>query len=67
LVTETAQIETGMVEKSSWDQANRRQKHVLVGEIKRNLAKLSKTTFTYRLSLNYFMDQYIKPPKIKFV
>jgi len=30
LLTETAEIETGMAEKSSWDQANRRQKHGLV-------------------------------------
>ncbi len=36
---ETAENETGMAEKSRWDQANRRQKPVLV-----------KTTFTYCFS-----------------
>ncbi len=30
LLKETAEIETGMAEKASWDQANRRQKHGLV-------------------------------------
>jgi hypothetical protein len=29
LLKETADIETGMAENSSWDQANRRQKHGL--------------------------------------
>jgi archaellum component FlaG (FlaF/FlaG flagellin family) len=48
LVKETAKIETGMAEKSSWDQAIIRQKLGLVGEIERKLDKLSKTTFTYR-------------------
>jgi hypothetical protein len=30
LLKETAKIETGMAEKSSWDLANKRQKHGLV-------------------------------------
>jgi hypothetical protein len=29
-VKETAEIETGMAENSSWDWANRRQKHALI-------------------------------------
>jgi hypothetical protein len=49
-VKETAEIESGMAEKSSWDQANIRQKIGWFGEIERKLAKLSKTTFTYRSS-----------------
>jgi hypothetical protein len=48
-VKETAEIETGMAEKSSWDQANIRKNQVWFGEIERKLAKL-KTTFTYRSS-----------------
>jgi hypothetical protein len=43
----TAEIETGMAEKSSpgsWDQAGKNL--VWFGEIERKLAKLSKTTFT---------------------
>jgi hypothetical protein len=47
---ETAEIETGMAEKSSWNQANIRQKLGWFGEIERILAKFSKTTFTYRSS-----------------
>jgi hypothetical protein len=47
---ETAETETGMAEKSSWDQANIRQKLGWFGEIERKLAKLSKTTFIYRFS-----------------
>jgi hypothetical protein len=43
----SAEIETGMAGKSSWDLANRRQKLVWFGELERKLAKLSKTTFTY--------------------
>jgi hypothetical protein len=45
----SAEIDTGMAEKASWDQANRRQK-IWFGEIERKLAKLSKITFTYRSS-----------------
>jgi hypothetical protein len=49
---EPAEIETGMAEKSCWDQANRRQKICLVwrNTVERKLAKLSKTTFTYHSS-----------------
>ncbi len=44
-VKETAEIETGMAEKSSWDQANIRQiLEVWFEEIERKLSKLSKTT-----------------------
>jgi hypothetical protein len=46
-VKETAEIETGIAEKSSWDEANIRQKLGLLGEMER---KWSKTTFTYRSS-----------------
>jgi hypothetical protein len=38
LVKETAEIEIGMAEKSSWDQANIRQNYVWFGEIERKLA-----------------------------
>jgi hypothetical protein len=48
LFKETAEIETRMAGKSSWDEANRRQNLVWFGELERKLAKLSKTTFTYR-------------------
>jgi hypothetical protein len=47
---ETAEIETGMAGKSSWDQANRRKNLVWFGELERKLAKSSKTTFAYRSS-----------------
>ncbi len=43
------EIETGMAEKSSWDQANRPKNLVWFGEIERKLAKLSEITFTYVL------------------
>jgi hypothetical protein len=46
-VYKTAEIETGMAEKSSWDQANRGENLGLVWRNKRTLAKLSKTNFTY--------------------
>ncbi len=50
LVKETAEIETGMAEKSRLDKANIRQKLGLLWKntLQRRLAKLSKTTFTYR-------------------
>jgi hypothetical protein len=44
-VKETAEIETGMAEKSNWDQANIRQKLGWFGEIERKLAKLIKDYF----------------------
>jgi hypothetical protein len=60
LVKETAGIETGMAEKSSWAETKQTYGKNLVwfGEIERKLAKLSKTTFTVLtvLPLNYFMD-----------
>jgi hypothetical protein len=55
LLEKNEEIEIGMAEKSSWDQANRRQKNLVwFGEIERKLAKLSKTTFTYRSSSYLF-------------
>jgi hypothetical protein len=50
LVKDTAGTEIGMAEKSSWDHANIRQKLGLVWRNRKKLAKLSKTTFTYRSS-----------------
>jgi hypothetical protein len=38
---------------------------VWFGEIERKLAKLSMTTFTYRFSSNYFMDEIIKTHREK--
>ena len=46
-IKETAEIETGMAEKSSWDQANIQKKLGLVGEMEGKLAKLLKTTLTF--------------------
>jgi len=51
LKKETAEIETGMAEKSSWDQANRRQKHGLVW---RNRKKISQIINDY-LYLPFFL------------
>ncbi len=50
LLKEIAEIETRMAEKPSWDRANRGKNMVQFGEIETKLAKLSKTTFTYRSS-----------------
>jgi hypothetical protein len=44
LFKETAEIETGMAEKSSWNQANRRQKH---GLFWRNIKKISQIIKDY--------------------
>ncbi len=44
LVKETAEIEAGMAEKSSWDQANMRQK---LGLIRRNRKKISQIIKDY--------------------
>jgi hypothetical protein len=54
---ETAETETGMAEKSSWDQANIQQNLCLIWRNRRKLAKLSKTTVLLLtvLPLNYFM------------
>jgi hypothetical protein len=54
---ERAENYTGMAEKSSWDQANRRQKHGLVWRDRKKISQIIKdySTFTYRSSLNYFM------------
>ncbi len=50
LKQEAVENETGMAEKSRWDQANRRKNLVWFGEIERKLAILSKTTTNYRSS-----------------
>ena len=50
LKQETAESETGMAEKSRWDQQTVGISLVWFGEIERKLAKLPKTTFTYRSS-----------------
>ncbi len=42
---ETAEIETGMAEKSSWDQANRRQKLGLVWRIRKKISQITKDYF----------------------
>jgi hypothetical protein len=42
---ETAEIETGMAEKSSWDQANRRQKLGLVWSIRKKISQIIKDYF----------------------
>jgi hypothetical protein len=41
-VKETAEIETGMAEKSSWDQANKRQKLGLVWRYRKNISQIIK-------------------------
>jgi hypothetical protein len=46
-----------MAEKSSWDQANKRQKFGLVWRHRKKLAKLSNTTLLTVLPINYFMVQ----------
>ncbi len=58
LLKETVEIETRMAEKSSWDQANRRQHMVWFGEIERKLAKkkYQRLLLLAVLPLNYFMD-----------
>ena len=42
---ETAEIETGMAEKSSWDQANRRQEHGLVWRNRKKISQIIKDYF----------------------
>ncbi len=44
---------------SSWDQQTEGENLVWFGEIERKLAKLSMTTFTYHLPLNYFMVAHL--------
>jgi hypothetical protein len=50
LLKETGDIETGMAEKSSWNQANRQQKVGLVWRNRKKVAKIPKTTFTNSFS-----------------
>jgi hypothetical protein len=50
LFKKTAGIESGMGEKSSWDQANRRQNLVLFGELKR-ISQIIKDVFYLPFSL----------------
>jgi hypothetical protein len=45
LFKETAEIETGMAGKSSWDQANRRQKLGLVWRIRKKISQIIKDYF----------------------
>jgi hypothetical protein len=45
IFTETAEIETGMAGKSSWDQANRRQKLGLVWRIRKKISQIIKDYF----------------------
>jgi hypothetical protein len=45
LVKETAEIETGMAEKSSWDQANIRQKLGLVWRNRKKISQIIKDYF----------------------
>jgi hypothetical protein len=45
LLKETAEIETGMPEKSSWDQANRQQKHGLVWRNRKKISQIIKDYF----------------------
>jgi hypothetical protein len=42
LLKETAETETGMAEKSGWDQANRRQKHGLVWRNRKKISQIIK-------------------------
>jgi hypothetical protein len=58
LKQETAENETGMEEKSRWDQANRRQNPGLVWRIRKKLSQIIKDYFYVLtvLPLNYFMD-----------
>jgi hypothetical protein len=45
LFKETAEIETGMAEKSSWDQANRWQKLGLVWRIRKKISQIINDCF----------------------
>jgi hypothetical protein len=45
LLKETSEIETGMAEKSSWYQANRRQKHGLVWRNRKKISQIIKDYF----------------------
>jgi hypothetical protein len=65
----TTETESEIAEMSSWDQANRGEKlGFWFGEIERQLAKLSRTTFTSLLTvlpLNYFIGRFI-PERIGY-
>jgi hypothetical protein len=50
LLTDTAETESEVAEKSSWDKANRGENLFWFGEIERKLAKLTMNTFAYRSS-----------------
>jgi hypothetical protein len=45
IFTETAEIEKGLAGKSSWDQANRRQKLGLVWKIRKKISQIIKDYF----------------------
>ncbi len=57
LVKETAEIETGMTEKSSWDQANIRQKLGLVWKSRKKISHIIKDYF-YCSSSYLFYDAH---------
>ncbi len=61
LVKETAEIETETAEKSSWDQANRRQKLCLVWGNRKKISQNNQRLLLLTvLPLNYFMIQPYK-------
>jgi hypothetical protein len=53
---ETAEIETGMAEKFSWDQANIRQKLGLVWRNRKKISQIIKDYFYLPFFLYYFMS-----------
>jgi hypothetical protein len=60
LKQETAEIETGIAEKSCWDQANRRQKLGLVWKNRKKISKFIKRLLLLTVRpLNYFMGESI--------
>ncbi len=55
LLKETVETETGMAEKSSWDQANRQQKHGLVWRNRKKISQIIRLLLLTVLPVNYFM------------
>ncbi len=54
-VKETAEIETRMAEKSSWDQANIRQKLGLVWRNRKKISQIIKDYFNKYFNLPFFL------------
>ncbi len=54
LLKETAEIEIGMAEKSSWGQANIRQKHGLVWRNRKKISQIIKDYFYFLLIILWF-------------